>query len=173
MNPDPVYQRLREIGWRRPLTEAEHAELRAWLAAHPEQQAEAQAEAALSRWLAKLPDAPLPSNFTARVLQAIEQDARTSERQSHPVAAPWWRVFIPRIAVAALVLIGGFVAYHRHQQATQRQELAEAAKKLALVAGSGPLADPLILEDYEVIRQMSQADEELLALSDDLLSLKP
>jgi len=36
MNPDSTYQRLREIGWRRPLTEAEQAELRAWLAAHPD-----------------------------------------------------------------------------------------------------------------------------------------
>ena len=42
MNPDPVYQRLRETGWRRPLTAAEQAELRAWLAAHPEQQADAE-----------------------------------------------------------------------------------------------------------------------------------
>ena len=36
MNPDPIDQRLRESGWRRPLTETEQAELHAWLAAHPE-----------------------------------------------------------------------------------------------------------------------------------------
>jgi hypothetical protein len=39
MNQDPVYNRLRELSWRRPLTENEQAELRAWVAAHPEAQA--------------------------------------------------------------------------------------------------------------------------------------
>jgi len=173
MNPDPTYQRLRETGWRRPLTEAEHAELRAWLAAHPEHQAEADADARLNQVLAKLPDAPLPSNFTARVLQAIERDARSAGPTANATAAPWWRTFLPRMALAALVLAVGLVAYHRHQQSTQQRELTEAAKKLMLVAGSGPLADPMVLEDYEAIRQLSQADEELLALSDDLLALKP
>ena len=72
MNPDPVYQRLRELGWRRPLTAAEQVELRIWLAAHPEAQAEAEAEAALNQALTRLPAAPVPSNFTARVWQAIE-----------------------------------------------------------------------------------------------------
>ncbi len=33
---NPVYQRLLELSWRRKLTDAETAELQAWLAANPD-----------------------------------------------------------------------------------------------------------------------------------------
>src|ERR1035437_9606030 len=36
MTNDPIYNHLRELGWRRKLTGAEEAQLRAWLAARPE-----------------------------------------------------------------------------------------------------------------------------------------
>ena len=164
MNPDSVYERLRAIGWRRPLTEAEQAELRQWLAAHPEQQADAEVEAALNQALAKLPDAPMPSNFTSRVLLAIERETQSTERAPRPTLGPWWRAFLPRVAVAALVVGISSISYWRHQNVKQ-EELADAAKNLVTV-------DPAVLEDFEVIRRMSQADDGLLALSDDLLSLK-
>ena len=164
MNPDPQYERLREIGWRRALTDAEQAELREWLAAHPEYQADAEAEAALSQAMARLPDAPMPSNFTSRVLQAIPQETQAAERTTRPVSGPWWHGLIPRLAVATLIVgITGF-SYWRHQ-AVMQEELTDAAKNLATV-------DPAALEDFEMIRHLSQADEGLLALSDDLLSLK-
>jgi len=171
MNPDPVYQRLRETGWRRPLTAAEQAELRAWLATHPEQQADAEADAALSQALAKLPDAPMPSNFTARVLQAIDREVATTERTIAKTSTPWWRGLIPRLALATVVVGVGTIAY-RHHQAVQREELADAAKKLVTVAGATPLADLAVLADFEAIRSLSQADEGLLALSEDLIALK-
>jgi anti-sigma factor RsiW len=171
MSPDPAYQKLREISWRRPLTEAEQAELHAWLAAHPEAQADAEADAALSQVLAKLPDAPMPSNFTARILQAIERDATASGRVPAKTSAPWWRVLIPRIAAATVVLGVGAIAY-RHNQAVQRAELADTAKDFVSVAGAAPMSDLTVIEDFEAIRRMSQADDGLLALSDDLMSLK-
>ena len=68
MNTDPVNQRWRELAWRRRLTEAELAE---WRAAHPESAPDAETEAALSDALAALPDAPVPSNFTARVITVM------------------------------------------------------------------------------------------------------
>jgi anti-sigma factor RsiW len=164
MNPDPNYERLREIGWRRPLTEAEQAELREWLATHPEHHSDAEVEAALTQALANLPEAPMPSNFTSRVLQAVERETQATERGPRPVRATWWRAFIPRIAVATLIVgITGF-SYWRHQ-AEKQAELVDAAKNLVTV-------DPEALEDFEAIRHLSQADDGLLALSDDLLSLK-
>src|SRR5436190_847578 len=81
MNPDPVYKRLRELSWRRPLTESEQAELRAWLAAHPEAQAGWEVEKQLSAMLQQLSGAPVPSNFTARVLQAVGQETAAAGRQ--------------------------------------------------------------------------------------------
>ena len=164
MNPDPHYERLREIGWRRPLTDAEQAELREWLAAHPEHHSEAEAEAALTQALANLPEAPMPSNFTSRVLQAVEQETHAETHTVQRASVPWWRAFIPRIAVATLIVgITGF-SYWRHQAAKQ-EELVDTAKNLAIV-------DAAALEDFEAIRHLSQADDGLLALSDDLLSLK-
>lgn len=164
MNPDPIYQRLRELSWRRPLTAPEQAELRAWLVAHPEAQTEAETEAVLSEALARLPDAPAPSNFTARVWQTIERDAAIPERASKTKtpSSRWWRVIVPRFAVASVVVGAGLLVY-RHHEAVQRVELAKSF--LAVAAPS--LADPKVIEDFEVICQLSPptaVDEELLKL---------
>ena len=69
----------------------------------------------------------MPSNFTARVLQAIEREATTTDRAATKPSAPWWRGLFPRIAVAAVV-VGGSVLAYRHHQTVQREELADAAK---------------------------------------------
>jgi len=164
MNPDPIYERLREIGWRRPWTEAEQTELRRWLAAHPELQSDTAIEAALTQALSKLPDASAPSNFTSLVLQAIERETHAEEHNARRAPAPWWRALIPRLAVVTAVVGISSISYWRYQNVKQ-DELVDAAKNLVTV-------DPAVLEDFDVIRQMSQADEGLLALSDDLLSLK-
>ena len=165
MNPDPVYQRLREIGWRRRLTPAEQAELRAWLIAHPEAQADVAADAALDAALEKLPDAPVSSNFTARVLQAIEQEEAKENRKSPRRTYLWW-VFWPRAAVATLVVGCGFLFWQH--QALKQQELASVAREVANVQ---VFSDPSVLTDFEVIASLSPADDGLLALSEDLMAL--
>src|ERR1700690_4482069 len=71
MKDEPLQNPLRELVWRRKLTEAERAGLRA----PPETQADLEFESLLTEGLARLPDAPVPSNFTARVLQAAEREA--------------------------------------------------------------------------------------------------
>jgi hypothetical protein len=158
MNNNPVYQRLRELAWRRRLTEAELAE---WRAAHPQAAAEADAEAALSDALAALPNAPVPSNFTARVLQRLEGDAR----RPSPRKRDWfwvWRVLVPRAAVASLVVGASLFAYHRHQTA---QRIAVGVS-IRTVAGVRSLPSPQILEDFDVIQRLDTtppADRELLA----------
>ena len=58
-NPD--FQRLRELAWRRRLTDAERAQ---WRAAHPEAAADLEVETALSDALAALPDAPARPHFS-------------------------------------------------------------------------------------------------------------
>jgi len=49
--------------------------LREWLAAHPEAQESLDLETGLTEALRKVPDVPVASNFTARVLQAVEREA--------------------------------------------------------------------------------------------------
>ena len=161
MNHDPVFQRLRELAWRRELTDSEQAELQAWLATHPAARAEAEMESALSEALARLPDAPVPSNFTARVLSELEREVR------HPSSGtrdwPWiWRVLCPRAAAAALVLAGGLFAYHRHLEA-RRFAFGDSIRT---VAGVQSLPSPVILEYFDVIQKLDTpppADKDLVA----------
>lgn len=170
MKPDPVHQKLREIAWRRRLTPAEQAELQAWLAAHPEAQAEAELDAALDAALEQRPPVAVSSNFTARVMQAIATEA---QRDTSPAAARshWWRKLMPRLAIAAVVLAVGALAYRQHLGGKQK-ELATTARH---IAEAQPLSSATIIADYEVIRSLTPpaiaADEKLLALSDELLAL--
>ena len=160
MNPDPVYNRLRESSWRRPLTESERAELRAWLAAHPEAQADWDTEAELNGLLHQQPDAPVPSNFTARVLQALEREPTAAARHPGFQRAWRWRVFLPRLAGIAVIIGFGVFAHHRYVIAQQDALM----KKLA---AAPEVANPVVLEDFEAIRSFGSTpspDEELLAL---------
>ena len=89
MKNEPLQSSLRELLWRRRLTDAERAGLRS----QPEIQADLEIESRLSEALADLPDTPVSSNFTARVLQAVERES------IHPRAIGWnwywtWRVHV-------------------------------------------------------------------------------
>ena len=161
MNNDPVYQRLRELGWRRALTRIELAELHAWLAAHPEARTDHEIEAALNVALARLPDAPVPSNFTARVLEAVQRDA--ARPQPKRDWAWVWRVFAPRVAVATCVVAGaGLFANHR----LAIWKLKTIAGSVQTVAAVSSLPAPEVLADFDAIRRLGAAatpDNELLA----------
>lgn len=167
---DPVYQKLREISWRRSLTAAEQEELQAWLAAHPEQQAEAEADLALDAALVALPDAPVPSNFTARVMKAIDADQAQTSRVHLNRKASWWTALLPRLALACLVVGGGALVWQQHR--AQQTSLAHVARE---VASARLLSDPNVLTHFDEIASLTPAaatpDEGLLSMSDDLLDL--
>lgn len=174
MNHDPIYNRLRETGWQRDLTEAEQAELRAYLASHPDARADWEVEAGLNAGLNRLPNAPVPSNFTARVLQAVQRESAATERESllPRTRVWWWRVFVPRAAAALILMLAGWFGF-QHYQAVQRERLAVGLAVVATVE-SPPSAE--VLEDFEAIRRLSPtpaADEELLELNEELLALAP
>ncbi len=157
-------QRLRETGWRRPLTEAEQADLRAWLATHPEARSDYEGETRLNQALQKLPDVPVSSNFTARVLQAIEREVA---REDHPRARFWrsldWRGWLPRTAVATFAVAVVLVALQLHH-ASSRVKMGESLVAVSVVA---PVLPPEAAADFDSIRRLSPstgADTELLAL---------
>jgi hypothetical protein len=160
------YHQLRETAWRRKLTELEACEMRAHLAAHPEAQADWEAEAALNDALGQLKETAVSSNFTALVLQAVE---RENAKRARSRAARWnfgWPLlnWAPKVAAAMLVLAVSLVVYQRHQVASRR-ELAASVAAVANVKSLPPY--PEVLEDFEAIRRLSQtppADEALLAL---------
>ena len=161
MNNDPVPDELRELIWRRNLTPSEAARWRTWLAAHPEAQGDGEAEAALTEALGALPDAPMSSNFTARVLQAAQlEDARK------PRAASGWGGllevrWLTRAAAVAVVLGLGLLSFEHIQDVRKQNELAHRLSSIGVVPDP---PRPEALEDFKAIRQLSTPDDQLLTL---------
>lgn len=150
---------LSEKSWRK-LTPAEVAELQTWLAKHPEAQADWETELHLTEALNRLPDAPVPSNFTARVLQAVERESAAGSQRRTPFGKWSLRSLLPRTAAAAVVLGAGLLAYHEHTVTERRTQLAQSVKMV-------PSLPPEILQNFDTIRKMGSPtgpDRELIAL---------
>jgi len=116
-------------------------------------------ESRLTEGLSRLPDTPVPSNFTTLVLQAVEREKIPSQ----PVFWQWsWRLLVPRLAVGVAVIGIAGLTYQRYEF----HQRAELAKKVALAAEAQPLPGVEALKNFDVIQRMSQprADEKLLAL---------
>lgn len=164
MTDDPLENPMRELTWRRKLTPSEEAQLSQWLATHPEAQTEQESDAALNEALDLLPDAPLSSNFTARVLQA----ATSEPSPSRPRAPIWATLFqslrwLPRMALVALTLGLAVISYEHFREAHRVRMARDAAVVSEVISLPGPKG----LEDFEVIRASNRApaaDEELLSL---------
>jgi len=119
-------------------------------------------ESRLSEALARLPDASMPSNFTARVLEAV---GREEARPTRTHSGIWpWRVLVPRAAVVVVVVGLAGLAYQRHEF----NKRAELARDVALLAQAQPMPSVEALKNFDAIQRMSQttprADDELLAL---------
>ncbi len=150
---DPLYQKLLEASWQRPLTPEEEAELQPYLAAHPEAQAEWDEDILLTQQLRQLPAAPLSSNFTALVLQAVKAEAGRPRRDATSFGwLAWVRQYLPRAAsVGAPISAPGCKrrnrarsGHHRRLPVPGLQARATCQKRGRLVAGhaaqSGNLA---------------------------------
>ena len=151
MENDPA--KSREALWRRPLTEAK----RLGLAAHPE----LELEACLTEALSRLPEPEVPSNFTSRVMLAVDQSEAQDLR-----SGLWtlnWRALLPRIAVAAAIMVFLGISFQRYAVHSQRAALVKTIAQLTVVE---PLPNVEALENLEAIQRLTQsshADGELLA----------
>ena len=143
---------LRETAWRRPLNAEEKVRLQSYLLVHPDAQPDWEAESLLNQALVNLPDAPLSSNFTARVLQAVALEDLRAARSSRG----WLtnvRLWLPRFAVAGLVLgLGGlgYERYHLHQL----HERADSLKIVTQLATTVP--DVRMWQDFDAIASLDQ-----------------
>jgi hypothetical protein len=118
-----------------------------------------QMDARLDALLRALPDKPVATNFTARVLQTVEHQERPRV----------WRLLVPdfnwllRVEIASLAVAVGVLTYSVRAHA----EHTQFAKSLAAVSQVASLPSPDTLKDFDAIRHLSQtpaADTELLAL---------
>jgi anti-sigma factor RsiW len=166
---DSDIEALLEESWRRPLTEEEQIQLTAWLATRPDARAAWEEEAALNRSLQGLPDAPLSSNFTSLVLQAVERETRaTSRAKARPAAfSPrwWWRRLAWGTAwgLVAISAISVAMMQHKNKELSARQ----VATGLAVLANVTTLSEPAVLEDFDAIQRLSltsSEDEDLYAV---------
>ncbi len=148
MNP-LSYERLLETARRRALTPAERAELEVWLAAHPEARAAWAEEAALNRLLAAMPAAPLPSNFTAQVVQTVEKIERGVAHERR-VGPRWWRSFGLgwRLATAGAAVVAVVLSVQWRQAAISRARMAESVAAMSALAD---LPSVEALADFEVV----------------------
>ena len=152
------FDNLLQTAHERDLTDGELARLERWLAANPADQAE---WAALDHLLATLPDTPVATNFTARVLDEV----RRAETAHPALGQAWWqRLLAPQFrpvqiaAAATLAMVIGGVGYQSHLN----QSRAEMAAAVASIAEF----PPGFLADFEAIGAVAQADaidEELWA----------
>jgi hypothetical protein len=164
---DPLYHQLCELSWRHKLTDAQEARLRFFLAAHPDAQADWEGEKGLNQLLEKLSDVPISSNFTNRVLRALEGET-AGQSWAH---TPWrrflcWHAFgwLPKTAVATVLLCAALLGYQHHRVARR----AQIAQSLPRVSSVISLSSPEVWENFNTINQLSrtppQPDRELLAL---------
>jgi anti-sigma factor RsiW len=159
-------EELMRLSLKRELTPEEESRLELWLLAHPEARAAWSEDRALGRALHSLPDVPVSSNFTARVLQAVEFEARQGQLAAK---RPWLRVPWPRLswglAAGLLACAGIFYEY----RVIKGGQFAEAVKDVSRELAALPA--PEVLEDFDAINHMRQAAVHSVAVTadDDLL----
>jgi anti-sigma factor RsiW len=157
------YQKLTETSWRRPLTAAERARLREWLAAHPEGRPSWEQEEALSRLLHRLPSAAVSTNFTARVVQAAQRLPAKPAWRRRPAIFPWFPAgWMARAALALAMLGCGFFSFREYQTIHR----AQVAREVASVSRLAALPSMNWLKDFDTINKLSKvkvADDDLLS----------
>ncbi|HKS36185.1 MAG TPA: hypothetical protein VJW76_03275 [Verrucomicrobiae bacterium] len=168
---DAEFNQLLEAAARRPLTADEEMRLRAFLADHSSAGGRWEEEIVLTRLLHRLPDVPLSSNFTARVLLAVEREEQ--RRLQTPGMLRWfdWRRNVVRFAAACLFLGFTAVSYHQYRvlvRAKMAASLANVANGVDTAARAVQLQAVELWQDFESIDRLShtqaQVDEELLAV---------
>jgi anti-sigma factor RsiW len=148
------------------LNPEETVRLEALLAAHPAARAQWEEDRALGRALQSLPDVPVSTSFSARVLQAVDdlEDALTKRHRRSPVRlwlrAFWAGAFWPRVSWAtAAVLLALFGTYE--YRVSKRTQLAHDVAFISQDVAKLPSA--AVLQDFDAIDQLRQAS----AVSDD------
>ena len=160
---DSAYHRLQEASWRRKLGTAEKEQLQAHLNAHSEARQEWESDAGLTDLLNQLPNVPVSSNFTARVLQEINREQLKAGTLRRRVAWHHAIRWFPRAALALVVAGAMFLSFRQYQLSTRSQ----IAHSVAAVSTMATLPRMEWLQNFDAINRLTQAtpmDDELLAL---------
>ena len=158
---------LVRLSMRRELTPEERSRLEDYLAAHPEARNGWEEERALSRAVQSLPDVPVSSNFTSRVLQALDVDEAREGRSRQATGREWLRRLMPRLAWATVAVLLSVVAFQQVQ--TSQQE--NFAKDVSFAAADlARLPNPeILLQDFDAIQELGQISTVSAGSDDELL----
>ena len=166
---DAEFNLLLENATRRKLTAGEEARLHAHLASDPSAKAVWEEEMALSQLLHRLPDAPLATNFTAQVLEAVEREERQHRRTPRILRRLGLRRPVQQFAAACLLLVvlaSSYWQYRTVQRERMALALANVARSVETVSQVASLPPAEMWNDYEFISRLRQtrpeADEKLL-----------
>ena len=143
-------KQLIETAQLRVLSAAEQRRLDGLLEAEPTAWPARVDELALTRLLAGLPDAPLASNFSSRVMQAIDLAEAQAAREVRRVA--WWpRRWSGRLAwtTAAIAVTG--LSWWQYQN-WQRIETARSIQVITEVAAVPSVE---VLKDFDAIQSFA------------------
>jgi hypothetical protein len=158
----PDTERLAELAWRRSLAPEQQARLRQYFAAHPEARGPWELEAALARALNRLPPAPVSSNFTALVLQAVPRAPTRSAWRRRLDLASWFPAgWLPRTALAATMICLS-VGTALEAQTLQRQKMARDIASVGALATLQPVDWLQNFQTIENLNRVEVADDVLL-----------
>jgi hypothetical protein len=166
---DSEYNELREQSWRRKLTPEEERQAQAYWLTRPEAQVEWEEDLALTQQLRDVSEAPLSSNFTSLVLQAVEAETNAAHQRASRSFSTFWTGWLSRVApkfALGLLVVGlGVGLFFRQHGHTRNKEVARDVNTFIVAAN---LPGPEVFEDFDAIRQLqpvsfSSTDDELLA----------
>lgn len=152
------FEKLKEDRWRRALTPSEEISLENHFETDRAAQRIWNEEAALNQLLAKLPDEPISTNFTSRVLQMVERE--TVQPREESVLA-WFKFhWLSRVAFASLLLCATLVSIHEYRTSKRTQ----IAHNVAAMATATTVPQEW-LQNFEAINRLGKppVDDELLA----------
>lgn len=159
---------LIQLSMRRDLAPEELSRLEEYFAAHPERRLSWEEERALSRAVQSLPDMPVSSNFTSRVMEAIELDQSREARRVEFGRGRWLPRWLPRLGLAGLAVSVVVFSAQKWWQASRHEKFAHDVSFAANDLASLPNAE-LLLQDFDAIRELGQVSAVSTSSDDELL----
>ena len=155
---------LIQLSMRRDLAPEELSRLEDYFATHPERRASWEEERALSRAVQSLVDVPVSSNFTSRVMEAVDFDQSREARRSESRRRRW----LPRLGLAGLVASVVVFRAQKWYQASRHERFAHDVSFAATDLATLPNAE-LLLQDFDAIRELGQVSAVSTSSDDELL----
>ncbi|HEX7859453.1 MAG TPA: hypothetical protein VF773_03945 [Verrucomicrobiae bacterium] len=119
-------------------------------------------EQSLEQLLERLPNAPVATNFTSRVMQAVAADQRSATSSKRA----WWRIPFVRLATGlSVVTIAGVLSLNEYRKSQRNEMVRSVASFTEIASAMSPEDRPaLAFRDFDAIANLSVPAESELDL---------